>query len=753
MRKNLLLCSSLIFFSTLVFGQQNTWSRFAGNTVENQRERAHMPQTYKLIKLDVEAIKDQLAQAPLRSSNAQSISVKFPNLNGTYDTYKIVETPTMHPDLQAKYPEIRSYSGYKIDEPHIRIKFSLSPNFGLNATIRSVEGLQYLESFSTDNQLYILYNRNDVDHQHTFNCQHDGDDFQGITESIDELLLKNVIDGKMRKYRLAMATTTEYTAYIANQAGVGSGTDAQKKAAVMEALNLAVTRLNEVYESELSLRFELIANNDALIHINSDSYNINDTQGMLAVNQSVIDNVIGNVNYDIGHVVFKASPGVGDGIARLNSVCVNQFKAMGVTGFHTPVGDPFVIDFVAHEMGHQFGATHTQNNSCNVSLGTSAEPGSGSTIMGYAGICPPNVQQRSDAYFHAVSLRQMYNKISGNADCSVKTDTGNNEPSADAGPDRTIPKETPFVLTGIGMDPDEDAVTYNWEQLDVQQNEMPPRPTNATGPMFRSKWATTSPERYFPMLPTVIEGYNPTINTPLNPRAWEKLPAVSRQLNFSLTVRDNNPVGGQSKRDDVRLTVTADAGPFVVTSQASAEVWNLGESKTITWNVANTNAAPVSTQNVKILISTDGGVTFPHVLVESTPNNGSYTFTVPPGLGTSTNARIMVRAVDNVFFNVNTAFFTINSTLAVDDLNDNNSFAVYPNPSKGVFTIQFMAKSNEFSYSVYSMDGKQIVNKSVKNIQGKVNQQLDLSHLPSGTYLLQINNGSEKISKKLIINK
>src|SRR5690606_4843247 len=179
----------------------------------------------------------------------------------------------------------------------------------------------------------------------------------------------------------------------------------------------------------------------------------------------------------------------------------------------------------------------------------------------------------------------------------------------------------------------------------------------------------------------------------------------------------------------------------------------LGESKTITWNVANTNAAPVSTQNVKILISTDGGVTFPHVLVESTPNNGSYTFTVPPGLGTSTNARIMVRAVDNVFFNVNTAFFTINSTLEVDDLNDNNSFAVYPNPSKGVFTIQFMAKSNEFSYSVYSMDGKQIVNKSVKNIQGKVNQQLDLSHLPSGTYLLQINNGSEKISKKLIINK
>src|SRR5690606_38941074 len=257
------------------------------------------------------------------------------------------------------------------------------------------------------------------------------------------------------------------------------------------------------------------------------------------------------------------------------------------------------------------------------------EPGSASTIMGYAGICPPNVQNNSDAYFHAISVREMYLHVTGAGNCGENTATGNNEPTVDAGPDKTIPKETPFVLTAIATDPDGDVLTYNWEQTDAQTAQMPPRPTNTGGPMFRSKWATESPERYFPKLATIVgltsaTQYNPNINNANDQRAWEKLPAVSRTMNFSLLVRDNNPVGGQTGRDNIRLTVTADAGPFVVTSQGDdSEVWNLGETNTITCDVANTHIAPVNTANVTILISTDGGLTFPHTLVASTPNNGS----------------------------------------------------------------------------------------------------------------------------------
>src|SRR5690606_10694522 len=294
------------------------------------------------------------------------------------------------------------------------------------------------------------------------------------------------------------------------------------------------------------------------------------------------------------------------------------------------------------------------------------EPGSASTIMGYAGICPPNVQNNSDAYFHAISVREMYLHVTGAGNCGENTATGNNEPTVDAGPDKTIPKETPFVLTAIASDPDGDVLTYNWEQTDFQTAQMPPRPTNTGGPMFRSLWASESPERYFPKLSTIIAGYQPNMNNPNNQLAWEKVPAVARNMNFSVLVRDNNPVGGQTGRDDIRLTVNADAGPFVVTSQNSTGVvWNLGENQTISWDVANTNVAPVNTQNVTIMITTDGGLTFPHVLVESTPNNGSYSFTVPSGLGVSSDARLMLKAIDNMFLNVNEEDFTINSNMRV----------------------------------------------------------------------------------------
>lgn len=753
MKQKVLLLSCFLMFATVSFAQQNAWTKFSGKNIENPRERTNTPSEYQLLKLNLDQINQQLVNAPARNSNVGSgISVKFPNTEGTFDTYRVFEASTMHPDLQVKYPEIKSYAGFKIDEPSTKIRFSVSPYFGLNAVIRSVSGLKYIDSYSKDNQVYMMYDRNSVEHTHTFHCQHESDLFN-VDAPID--IEKTVIDGTMRKYRLALATTIEYTAYIAQEANVENGTDAEIKAAVMEALNLAVSRLNEVYENEVSIQLEMVANNDQLIFIDSDTYNPMNAEAMLGQNQTVVDNAIGSANYDIGHVFFRATANNDNGIAYTPSVCRNNVKAGGVTGAGTPVGDFFIIDYVAHEMGHQFSANHTMNNAWQRNDATAIEPGSGSTIMSYAGIDPPNIQPHSDAYFHSVSVREIYNYITGSTGgCGAETLTGNNEPTANAGPDKTIPKETPFVLVGIASDPDGDAITYSWEQIDPQPATQPPRPTNTGGPMFRSLWGTESPERYFPKLSTLISGYDPNMNNPGNPKAWEKLPAVTRNMNFSLLVRDNNPVGGQTGRDDIRLVVTADAGPFVVTSQnATGEVWNLGESKTITWDVANTNVAPVNTANVMILVSTDGGLTFPHTLVASTPNNGSYTFTVPGGLGVTTDARIMIKAIDNVFLNVNEEDFTINSNLSVDDVNGADALTIYPNPSKGIFTIELDSKANNISYTVYNMEGKLVAQNSVSHTSGKFSQQINLSHLPSGVYLIQVNNGSEKISKKLIINK
>ncbi|KQR93385.1 hypothetical protein ASG01_09355 [Chryseobacterium sp. Leaf180] len=756
MKKWLLLVVGLICGSGSVYSQQNRWST-ADRTVNEIRDRAVWVTDYQLFNLNLNELNKQLAEAPDGALYplAKGILIKFPNATGTFDTYEVKEASTMSPELQSRYSEIRSYSGHKIGDPSTNIRFTVDPVFGLNAVVRGVNGMFYIDTYTKDNKTYIAYNRKNAVSSAGFNCLFKED--EAATQSLKtELEGKTVIDGLKRTYRLAITTTTEYSAYIVNQAGLNAGTDAQKKAAILAAVNLAVARLNQVFENEISVKLQLISNTDALFFLTTDTFDALDAGQMIDENVTVTNSAIGVNNYDIGHLFFQATQGNDNGLAYTPSVCNNSVKAGGVTGSGIPVGDPFVIDFVAHEMGHQFGANHTQNNACNRNTATSIEPGSASTIMGYAGICSPNVQNNSDAYFHAVSIKEMYTRITGAGNCSVNVATGNNEPTGvNAGPDRTIPISTPFALTGTATDPDGNAMTYNWEQTDFGAALMPPRPTNTVGPMHRSLFATTSPTRYFPRLSTIIEGYDPSILTATNYRSWEKLSSVARTLNFSLLVRDNNPLGGQTGRDDILLTVSPTAGPFIVTSQNTAgTVWNVGESKTIMWNVANTNVAPVSTANVAILLSTDGGLTFPQTLVASTPNNGSYTFTVPAGLGMSSTARIMIKAIDNVFLNVNTTNFTINSVLGVNEAEKpNDDFAIYPNPSNGIFTLETNSK-DKISYTVYAMDGKLVNRKTeIRSSNGKISEKINLSDLQSGVYIIQVEKEGQKISKKLIVKK
>jgi hypothetical protein len=783
MKKKILILSSLLVFSAVSLAQQNNWKKLTSKVEAEVRENNVRLTDYTLFTLNLTDIQNQLKNAPDsdKLSSVKGVFINFPNLQGGFDTYEVYESSTMHPDLQNRYSEIRSYLGFKKGDKSSTLRFTIDPYFGFNGMVRNNDGIYYIDSHTTDNKVYKIYDRKKASSLNQFECLFNGNSHleEAITGS-----QKTVIDGLKRKYRLSITTTIEYTAYIAGQAGVGSGTDAQKKAAVLAAVNLAVARLNEVFERDMSIRLQLIANTDALFFISTDTFDTLDASQMLSQNITVTNNIIGAANYDIGHLFFRATAGNDNGLAATPSVCGNS-KAGGVTGSAIPVGDPFVIDFVAHEMGHQFGARHTQNNGCNRNGPTSIEPGSASTIMGYAGICAPNVQNNSDAYYHAVSIREMYTTLTGTGSpstCGEKTPINNAEPVANAGLDKSIPKSTPFVLTASATDANNDSLTYTWEQIDpgTVAATAPPASTLVAGPLFRSLSPTAVNYRYFPKLPVIV--------APATVSTWEVLPSVARDMNFSVLVRDNNALGGQTGRDDVKLTVVNTAGPFVVTSQNTAGVvWNEGQAQTITWDVANTTAAPVSTPNVTILLSKDGGLTFPTVLVASTPNDGSHSYTVPGGLGNTTNARIMVKAIDNVFLNVNSQNFTINSSAVVIPPGGGGNpgggnpgtgnpavqspvfqgMMIYPVPSNDGYVYiktDFPPKFDEnrlpapykVTYEVYAMDGKLVVPKKTRHIfsrtvDNRADEKLDLRDLPTEAYMIHVTVDDEKIVKKLLM--
>ena len=446
-------------------------------------------------------------------------------------------------------------------------------------------------------------------------------------------------------------------------------------------MNTTITRVNSVYRRDLSVVFQLVANNDRLIYINGfnkdaspdpDPYDNYNGSGMLSVNTGNITGLIGVGAYDIGHVFSTGGGGIA-GVAP----CGSTTKGQGVTGIVTPQFDPFDIDYVCHEIGHQFGAGHTYYNACFGSKVTDDyEPGSASTIMGYAGICAPNVQGNSDAYFHARSIEQMTTAIAGHT-CVTGTSSGNTAPVVAALTARTIPKSTPFVLTGSATDANTaDALTYNWEQYNNDGTFVqPPVATSTGGPVFRSFLATSSPSRTFPNLDAIINNSTPT---------WEVLPSVARTLNFRLTVRDNSSLGGRTNFQAVAITVGT-AGPFLVSSpNAGTEIWYAGETKAVTWSVASTNTATYST-TVNIKLSTDGGYTYPITLASGVANSGTANITVPNNIGKLN--RIKVEAAANIFFDISNANFEIKS--GKFEMTSTASTQSVCKPTNAVYTINY----------------------------------------------------------------
>ncbi|HKK78346.1 MAG TPA: zinc-dependent metalloprotease family protein, partial [Phaeodactylibacter sp.] len=338
-----------------------------------------------------------------------------------------------------------------------------------------------------------------------------------------------------------------------------------------------------------------------------------------------------------------------NGVAGLASICQDNRKGQGFTAADPPVGDPFAIDYLAHEIGHQFGGNHTQNNNCNRVGNSAVEPGSASTIMGYAGICPPNLQSNSDPYFHAVSQEEMLNyTLNGvGASCATFLETGNTTPEVEAGESGlVIPLSTPFELMGQATDAEGDSLSYCWEQMDVGPSSSPNNP-QGNAPLFRSFLPQSDPLRVFPRISDLVE--NTTV-------VGEILPSYERSMAFRLTVRDH--FGGVGF-DDRSLTVSADAGPFVVLSQNTPQAWTAGTLHLVEWDVANTDQAPVNTDSVFIYLSEDGGFSYPHLLSDgAVPNDGKQLVVIPDSLQGDA-FRLKVKAADNVFFDINDENFSI----------------------------------------------------------------------------------------------
>jgi hypothetical protein len=558
----------------------------------------------------------------------------------------------MEPELAVKYPEIKTYMGKGIDDPYATVRFDLTIN-GFHAMILSPHGNVIIDPYSLgDLENYISYYTKDyVKSDTNFECELIAD-----PEKINEIqyLLGNKIltptGSQLRTYRLANAATGEYTAFFGGTVPAG-----------LAAVVTSVNRVNEVYEKEFAVRMVLVANNDTLIFTNAetDPYTNNNGPTMLGQNQTTLDSLIGNANYDFGHV-FSTN---GGGVANLGVICKTGFKARGVTGTSNPVGDPFNIDYVAHEMGHQFGGNHTFNSTssfCGGNRVASAvyEPGSGSTIMAYAGICSPdNLQNHSDPFFHVKSFDEIvaYTNFGSGNDCAVITATGNNAPTVTVPAGGFyIPKSTPFALTGSATDSNGDSLTYLWEEFDLGPAGSPGSPSG-NAPIFRSWVPTTSSTRYFPRLQNLLN--NTTV-------IGELLPTYTRVLTFRLIARDNKLGGGGVNYAALQFNVDGNSGPFAVTSPNTNVSWAGSSSQTITWNVTNTDVAPVNCANVNILLSTDGGQTFTTVLSSVTANDGSEIVPIPNT--PSNHARIKVEAVNNIFFDVSNVNFTIEEAIPVE---------------------------------------------------------------------------------------
>ncbi len=730
-------------------------------------KRLVVPDKYETVQVGNDQLSQFLNQLPSedavrgRFNSAPILSLPMPD--GSFAKFHVWESSIQAPALQARFSEIKTFAGQGIDDPSATIRFDYNPYFGFSAQILSINGRIYIDPVVRGEKEFVMsyYHKDNHRLKQGRRCSVTDEEQQQLQNTQNVTNAGPCLGATLRTYRLAVACTGEYAV------AVGGGAAGPTHAAVVASTN----RVNGVYEQELSVRMVLIVNNQAIEYLNgaTDPYNNVISGTELNNNQTNIDNVIGVGNYDIGHLFTSDD----NGLAQLSSVC-GTGKARGATGAPSLVGDGFDIDFVAHEMGHQFGAPHTFNSANCASAGGSYEPGGGTTIMAYAGICSAaeNVQPNSDAIFHAKSFDDIgtFISIGGGSGCGVSTATNNNLPTIAPllNNNLSIPINTPFTLSASATDADAgDVISYNWEGWDTGvAGTWTSAANSTTRPLFRTRVSKSVGTRTFPDIRVIAANYPGTAApSAMDGLRGEVLPLVARAMKFRVTVRDNRAGGaavvsaGEGCQTGTTFVVNAiGTTPFALTAPNGAESWAGGSSQTITWNTAGSENTPINVTNVKISLSTDGGLTYPTVLAATTANDGSEVITIPNSA--STTARIRVEAINSIFFDISNANFSITAAANGFDLGNPSPLAVAcPAPANMDITLTTTAIgsfSNPISFTALGAPAGTTVSFIPATVTPGTSVTVRLANastLPSGNYNIQITGsatGSPSVNRTLV---
>ncbi len=730
--------------------------------------RNDFPKQFKLFELNINLLRQELFSVVDNQFGKHFTIISLPNADGQIEQFEVNDASNFDAELQSRFPEIRAYSGKGITDKYATLKLSISPQGIQTMIFRTDKENEFIEAYSQDHNVYAVFNSQRNKKNSNWSCSTD-DNKLALDLNSQIVNTNRSSAGQLKTLRLALSCNAEYSIYF-------GATSATQVALVLAAFNATLTRCNGVYEKDLGIHMNLVASSTNVIYYVASTDPYSTLSKWNAQLQNTLSSTltgagtslaVNNAAYDIGHMF--GSTGGGGNAGCIGCICVDDTssttdlnKGSGITSPSNgvPQGDSFDIDYVVHEMGHQMGANHTFSNS-NEGSGVSKEVGSGITIMGYAGITSQDLCPHSIDIYHEASIEQIQSNLATKT-CPVTTPlTDNATPVVQAVSNFTIPKSTPFVLTGAATDANAaDALTYCWEQNDdggsSTGTNSSAKITKTVGPNFLSWSPTASPSRYFPKLSSVIANSNTTSQVGGDTGMLsEALSSVTRTLNFRLTVRDNAPYSptvpikvGQTAYTDMVVNVTSTAGPFLVSSPNTAVSWEAGTSQAVTWDVAGTTANGVNATNVDIFLSTDGGLTYPIQLATMVANNGSSSITVPDNIGTTN--RIMVKGYNHIFFDISNTNFSITPSLGIAN-NSLANFALYPNPNKGNFTVQFNSTSDkEVSILVHDMRGRTILNNKYSNT-GLFSQNVQLNQVQSGVYLVTVQDGDKKVVKRIII--
>ena len=737
--KPYILISFLFLMSVqLTFGQ-SMWSK--NKNQSSDFSSISYVENYSANDVDLTMLQNKLANAPMEFTGQEGMLFPIPSPTGELINLRIFESPIMQPGLAAKYPHFKTYSGYDEKDTRTNVRIDYTSR-GMRVYGKTRAGVFYitpLESNIENTTFLSFYRKDRVDEAATpHTCNVMESDLAQNYISENAVMNRGSVGEQLRTLRLAVAANGEYT-YQHNNTVEGG----------LAAIVTAINRINQIYENEISVRMLLVDDNDEIIYTNPDTdpYTNESLGDMLDENVQNLNSVIGSNNYDVGHVFGNQ----GGGLAGLGVLCSN-IKAWGATGLNPAEGEEFVEEYVAHELGHQFSANHSWN-SCdgqqgNASDQTGYEPGSGSTIMSYAGLCgQDNVKSNSDPYFNHISIlesTQLMNFIENS--CSDNIQTGNNAPEVEAPPGgKFIPIQTPFMLTAEASDADDDNLTYCWEQYNLG----PPSPLGfpfGNAPSFRSWPPTDSPTRVFPRMIDLILNQPPSIR--------EVLPSSSRDLDFAITVRDNHPGSGGLAWDYISLEASANAGPFVLNEPNGDDgiEWETNTMQEVKWDVANTTSAPVNCETVDIYLSYSNGNKFNFLLKGNTPNDGLTSVLVPDSV--SVKARIMVKAHDNYFFDISNQKFIINQ--GPDMVSTSETLAkqveLFPNPTTNTLNINFNSLDGNTTMQLLDVQGKVILDNQIAEMSNG-NTQLNVSNISNGVYFLKMIIENKVVTKKVVIQR